>query len=177
MDDHAAQRQPWIVCSLILLGVVARLVPHPWNATPIMAIALFGGTYLSKRWAILLPLTTVILSDAIIGWHTTMLFTWVAFVLTGGLAWWVRARPSASRIVAAALAGSLLFFLISNFGVWVVGGLYPLTAKGLRDCFVAAIPFYRNTLLGDLLYTGAFFGLYALIRRPVSFFHRPARMS
>ena len=174
MNDRAAQRQPWIVFSLILLGVVARLVPHPWNATPIMAIALFGGTYLSKRWAILLPLATVILSDAIIGWHTTMPFTWTAFALTGGLAWWVRSRPGAARIATAALAGSLLFFLITNFGVWIVGGLYPPTAQGLRDCFVAAIPFYRNTLIGDLVYTGAFFSAYAVIRRAQPLPH-PAR--
>lgn len=165
MNEHSASRQTGIIYGLIVLGVVSRLVPHPWNATPIMAIALFGGTYLSRRWAILLPLATIILSDAIIGWHATMLFTWGAFALTGGLAWWVRMRPSASRIAAAGVAGSLLFFLITNFGVWVAGGLYPSTALGLRDCFVAAIPFYRNTLIGDLVYTGAFFGVYALIRR------------
>ena len=103
------------------------------------------------------------LSDALIGWHNTMLFSWSAFVLTGLLAWWVRQRPGIWRILAGATSGSILFFLITNFGVWVAGGLYPSTLEGLRQCYVAAIPFFRNTLLGDLIYTAAFFGGYALV--------------
>ena len=79
-----------IIIGLILLGIVARLAPHPPNATPLMAIALFGGTYLAKRWSILLPLIIVATSDLIIGWHDTVLFTWGAFALTGVIAWWVR---------------------------------------------------------------------------------------
>lgn len=163
MTRTAQTDHPWIVIGLILMGIVARLVPHPPNATPLMAIALFGGTYLSKRWAILLPLIIVVLSDALIGWHNTMLFSWGAFALTGMLAWWVRRRPDARRILAAALSGSMAFFVITNFGVWVAGGLYPSTVEGLRQCYLAAIPFFRNTLLGDLLYTMAFFGGYALV--------------
>ena len=163
MTRAAQPAHPWIVIGLILMGIVARLVPHPPNATPLMAIALFGGTYLSKRWAIFLPLVIVVLSDALIGWHNTMLFSWGAFVLTGMLAWWVRKRPGVWRILAAALSGSVLFFVITNFGVWVAGGLYPSTLDGLHQCFVAAIPFFRNTLLGDLIYTTAFFGGYALV--------------
>lgn len=167
--------RPWLVFGLILIGVVARLVPHPWNATPIMAIALFGGTYLSKRWAILLPLVTIIASDVILGWHDTMLFTWAAFALTGLLAWWLRPHPSAGRIFTASVAGSLIFFLVTNFGVWLVGGLYPPTMAGLQECFIAAIPFYRNTFLGDLVYTCAFFGAYALLQRPHAIQHVASR--
>jgi hypothetical protein len=159
--------RPWygvhgFVIGLIVLGVVSRLFPHPWNATPVMAIALFGGTYLSKRWAILLPLMIVAVSDVLIGWHDTIPFTWGAFVLTGMLAWWIRRSPSAFRIMASALSGSVLFFLITNFGVWVAGSLYPRTAAGLWHCYVAAIPFFRNTVIGDLIYTTVFFGGYAL---------------
>ena len=152
----------WLVIGLIVLGVVARLVPHPWNATPLMAIALFGGTYLAKRWAILLPLAIVALSDVLLGWHNTVSFTWGAFTLSGMIAWWIRSRPSATRILVGALAGSGLFFLITNFGVWVMGGLYPRTTAGLWECYVAAIPFFRNSLAGDLLYTAALFWGYAL---------------
>ena len=162
-----------MVMALIFLGIASRLVPHPWNATPVMAIALFGGTYLSKRLAIVLPLLIVAISDAIIGFHHTILFTWGAFALTGLLAWWVRKRPDAGRILAGAIAGSALFFLITNFGVWVTGDhLYPRTAAGLWQCYVAAIPFFRHTLLGDALYTTALFGGYALL----SCLH-PARQS
>ena len=168
MNSQTSQGRFWVIYGLIVLGALSRLVPHPWNATPVMAIALFGGTYLSKRWAMLLPLATVVLSDFIIGWHETIPFTWGAFILTGMIAWWLRPRPTAARILMGALAGSVLFFLVTNFGVWAASTLYPRTADGLRDCFVAAIPFFRSTVLGDLICTTALFGAYGLLknRRP-----------
>lgn len=161
MPAPAHQRTPQIVYGLIALGVVGRLVPHPPNSTPLAAIALFSGTYLGRRWAILAPLAAVAISDLLLGWHATVPFTWGAFALTGWLSWWVRRAPTASRITAAAVAGSLLFFVVTNFGVWVVGGLYPRTAAGLWECYVAALPFLRGSFAGDLLYTAALFGGYA----------------
>lgn len=152
-----------VILGLVILGVLSRLVPHPWNATPVMAIGLFAGATLATRWAILLPLVIVALSDALIGWHSTVPFTWGGFLLTGMLGWWVRRHPSAERIVAGALAGSTLFFLLSNFGVWIIGELYPRTLDGLWACYVAAIPFFRTALAGDLVYTVALFGLYHLV--------------
>ena len=156
----------WVVYGLIVLGVISRLVPHPWNATPVMAIALLSGAYLSRRWSILLPLTIIVLSDLLIGWHNTIPFTWSAFVFTGVLGWWVRQRPTAWRIIGSSLIGSVLFFIVTNFGVWVVGELYPRTAAGFWECYVAAIPFFRGTLLGDLVYVTVFFGTYHLVTRP-----------
>ena len=158
-------RHPGLAAGLVLLGIVARLAPHPWNATPVMAIALFGGVALSKRWPILLPFLIVATSDVLLGWHRTIPFTWGAFLLTGGLAWWIRSRPTVARIVGASLVGSSLFFLITNFGVWVIGDLYPLTAQGLWQCYLAGLPFFRNTVAGDLVYTAALFGGYALATR------------
>jgi hypothetical protein len=158
-------RRSGLVVGMILLGILSRLAPHPWNATPVMAIALFGGACLSKRASILVPLSIVAVSDGLIGWHDTIPFTWGAFVPTAMLGWWVRRRASAGRIVAASLVGSLLFFVITNFGVWLVGNLYPLTRAGLWQCYVAAIPFLRGTLAGDLVYTAIFFGAYALVTR------------
>ncbi len=160
-----------VIVGLILLGVVARLAPHPPNATPLMAIALFGGTYLAKRWSVLLPLIIVAASDLVIGWHDTVFFTWGAFALTGLIAWWVRRQPSAGRILCGAFAGSLAFFLITNFGVWLIGHggtMYLKTLDGLVSCYVAAIPFFRNALLGDVAYTAALFGGYALALRAPS---------
>ena len=154
-----------LVIGLMLLGVASRLIPHPWNATPVMAIALFGGAYLSKRLAIILPLAIVVISDLIIGLHNTILFTWGAFALTGLLAWWIRKRPDATRITLGAVAGSVLFFVITNFGVWVAGELYPRTAAGLWQCYLLAVPFFRGTFLGDAVYTTVFFGGYALVSR------------
>ena len=170
MTRESNIRSPWLVYGLIMLGIIARLTPHPWNATPTMAIALFAGTHLSKRWAIVLPLLMVGATDAILKWHSTIPFTWGAFALTGLLAWGVRPRPTEGRIAAASVAGSVLFFTNTNFGVWATQSLYPPTLAGLWQCYVAAIPFFRNTLLGDLLYTAALFGGYALMR-----LLRPAR--
>ena len=147
--QRTQQDHPWLIIGLMMLGIVARLVPHAWNATPLTAIALLGGTYLAKRWAILLPLIIVAASDAILGWHNTILFTWAAFALTGVIGLWVRQRPHISRIATGALIGSGLFFLITNFGVWIAGELYARTLAGLQQCFIAAIPFWRNTLVGD----------------------------
>lgn len=167
MERERATRS-WVVLAFLLLGVASRLVPHPWNATPVMAIALFGGTHLSRRWAILLPLSIVALSDLVLGWHRTIPFTWGAFLLTGFLAWWLRRRPTAGRILTASLAGSILFFVLTNFGVWVVGGLYPRTAAGFWECYVAAVPFFRSALMGDLVFTAVLFGGYGLWLRCTS---------
>ena len=169
--NHSEHSTPsGLVYGLLLLGIVARLVPHPWNATPLTAIALFGGVYLSKRWAIVLPLGIVAVSDIALGWHTTMPFTWGTFAIIGMLAWWVRSHLSVARIAAGSLAGSTLFFLVTNFGVWLTQALYPHTAGGLWQCYMAGVPFFRNALVGDLVYTAALFGLYAFAsaRRPAT---------
>ena len=165
---ETAQERPisqWMVIGLIGLGVVARWVPHPPNVTPLTALALFGGAYLSRRWAIGLPLVAVVLSDLVIGLHETVAFTWGAFALAGLLGWWVRRQPSAKRIVLGSCAGSMLFFLVTNFGVWLLGHqgtMYPQTLDGLVSCYAAALPFLRNTFAGDLMWTAGLFGLYAL---------------
>lgn len=154
-----------LAMGLILLGVVARLIPHPPNVTPLTAIALFGGTSLPKRWAILLPLVIVAISDLLIGLHDVVAFTWSSLALTGLLGWWIRKRAHAARIAFCAIAGSTIFFLVTNFGVWLVGDgglMYPKTFQGLWLCYIAALPFYRNALIGDLVFTAAIFGLYAL---------------
>ena len=155
-----------LIMGLILIGIFSRFAPHLPNATPLIALALFGGTYLSRRWAILLPLTIVVVSDVVIGLHSTILFTWGAFALTGMIAWWIRLHPSPSRIVSGALLGSVLFFLITNFGVWFIANMYPLTIAGLWQCYVAAVPFFRSSLMADIVYTALFFGCYALLKHP-----------
>ena len=168
MEQTQHRERPWLAYGLIVMGVVSRLVPHPPNVTPLMAIALFGGTHLAKRWAVLLPLLIVVISDAVIGWHDTVLWSWGAFFLTGTLAWWVRSRPTPARILSGALIGSGLFFVITNFGVWAVGHLYPRTVAGLWQCYLAALPFFRNSLIGDLVYTAALFGGYACVTSSVT---------
>jgi hypothetical protein len=145
--------------SAIVVAAALRLVPHPPNFTPIGAMALFSGAYLGKRGlAFVAPLGPLLLSDAIIGFHTGMPFVYASVMLVVLIGWAVRSRITPMRIAPAAVASSVLFFAITNLGVWLKGIYYPQTLSGLAACYVAAIPFFQNTLAGDLFYAALLFG-------------------
>jgi hypothetical protein len=149
--------------SAILAAAVLRLVPHPPNFTPIAAMALFSGAYLGRRaLAFIVPLAALLLSDAVLGFYRGMDFVYPSVALIVLIGWWVSSRRTPLRIGAAAVASSVSFFLITNFGMWLFSGFYPLTSAGLAGCFVAAVPFFQNTLAGDLFYSGLLFGGFAL---------------
>ncbi len=154
--------------SLTVAAAVSRLIPHSPNFTPIGAMALFGGAHFhNKRAAFAVPLLAMLVSDFAMGdgIHPLTLFVYVSFALIVGLGLLIRRRMSALRIGGATLAGSVLFFAITNFGVWLQVGLYPRTLDGLAACYVAAIPFFRNTLAGDATYAVLLFGGFALAER------------
>lgn len=159
---------------LALLAAIAgaaalRLVPHPWNVSPIDAMALFSGAFLPRRLlALIAPLAALLLSDVLIGFYQGMAYVYVsvaAIVLVGFL---LSSRRSVLRVGAAAVASSVLFFVVSNFGVWAGSGMYPHSLAGLAECYAAAIPFFRNTLAGDLAYAALLFGGFTLLERSVS---------
>ncbi|MBI2885240.1 MAG: hypothetical protein HYY15_03600 [Candidatus Omnitrophica bacterium] len=165
-DSLRAQRH--LAWALMAAAITARALPHPPNVTLLSAIALFGGTALPKRWSLIVPLASIAISDALIGFHDVILFTWAGVALTAVLGWWVRREPRPGRIVRASLIGSTMFFLLTNFGVWLVGShgaMYPKTLEGLWSCYAAAVPFYRNALVADLIYTGSLFAAYAWMSR------------
>ncbi len=145
---------------LVILGMSMRLVPHPWNFTPLTAIALFAGVYLPRRYAYLVPLTAMVVSDLIIGLHDLVLFTWGSFILIGVIGIWVGRHKSVWSIGTGALGGSLMFFLVTNWAVMQFGTMYPHSWAGLVSSYVAGLPFFRNMLLGDVVYTAVVFGLY-----------------
>ena len=149
---------------LIILGVLARLLPHPANVAPIGAMALFGGVYLNKRLAVILPLVTLFVSDIFLGFHATMGYVYGSFVLASFLGMWVKNHKSPFSLVGASLLGSVLFFLITNFGVWAETSMYPKTWAGLVESYMMALPFFRNSLFGDLFYGMVFFGGYELVK-------------
>ena len=162
------------VIAMMLAAALSRLVPHPPNLTSVAAVALFGGAYLAdKRLAFLVPLGALFLSDLILGSYQHMEVVYASFALIVCIGLWLRQRPTIFRVAGAALAGSVLFFLITNFGVWCFQSLYPHTLDGLIACYVAAIPFFRNTLLGDLLYTAVLFGGFALLEMRFSALRAP----
>ncbi|MBI4097882.1 MAG: hypothetical protein HY426_02475 [Candidatus Levybacteria bacterium] len=150
---------------IIAFGVLLRLIPHPPNFAPIGAMALFGGAYLSKKYALIIPLIALFASDIVIGLHSTMPFVYLSFILIGLLGIWLKKRKNLPSVIGSAIFSSILFFVITNFGVWLVGNLYPRTLDGLIRCFYLALPFFRNTVIGDLIYVGLFFGSFELALR------------
>ncbi|MFC1804682.1 DUF6580 family putative transport protein [Candidatus Omnitrophota bacterium] len=155
-----------LALSLILIGILLRFVPHAPNFTPVAAIALFSGVYLKKKYFLVVPLLLMIASDFFIGMHNVVIFTWGGFVLVALLGPWVRKHKSGFRVFSAAVASSLIFYLVSNFGVWLMGW-YPRTIDGLISCYVMGIPFIRNFTLATVMYSAIFFGAYDLIASKV----------
>src|SRR5438132_5259109 len=140
--------------SAIAASAALRLVPHPPNFTPIGAMALFSGAYLGRRGlAFVAPLGALLLSDALLGFYSGMEFQYLSVALIVLLGWVALSRLSVLRLGVAAVASSALFFAISNFGVWLVSGMYSHSLGGLGACYAAAIPFFQNTAAGDLFYT------------------------
>ena len=155
-----------VLIIIVLAAAASRLIPHPPNLTSITAVALFGGAYSSdRRLAFLLPLAVLFLSDLILGFYTHMEVVYSSFALIVCVGLWLQKRRSTIYIVGAALASSILFFLLTNFGVWALESLYPKTMAGLLACYVVAIPFFQNTLQGDLFFTAALFGGFTLLER------------
>jgi len=162
---------------IVLAAAAMRLVPHPPNFTPIAAMALFGGVYFASRKAtFFVPLGAMYLSDLFLGFfiydygwfYGSLPFVYGSFVMIVCLGQLIRRRCTPLTIGGAALTGSVLFFIVTNFGVWFAGHVYPNTWEGLVACYVVAIPFFRNTLAGDAFYTIALFGGFALAQRAFS---------
>jgi hypothetical protein len=156
----------YVLVAMIVAAAATRLLPHPPNLTAIGAVALFGGAYFSRRWqALLVPLAAMLLSDVVLtftlysggglSWEPV---TYVCFTLTVGLGLLLHGKVGIGRVALAAIAASVMFFLVSNFAVWMGGKMYSLDAAGLVACYVAALPFAQNMLLGNLLYCGVLFG-------------------
>jgi hypothetical protein len=163
-----------LVYTLILLGALLRLLPHAPNVAPIAALALFGGTYLRRWQAFVVPLAALVLSDAAIGFDSLIsrVTVYGAFLLVGLLGLWLRQHKRPALVVGASLAGSTLFYLVTNFALFYPTQMYPHTMAGVVGSYYNALPFFRNTLGGDLYYTALFFSLYEcvqlLARHPVT---------
>lgn len=148
-----------ILTGMVLAAAMSRLIPHPPNFAPIAALALFGGAnFANKRSAFLVPLAALFLSDVFLGFSVLTPVVYGSFGLIVWLGLWLRRRRAIGPIAAAAFMGAMLFFLLTNLGVWAMTPLYPRTLKGLAECYVAALPFFWNTLAGDLVYSGLLFG-------------------
>jgi hypothetical protein len=153
---------------MIVFAALTRLLPHPPNFAAVSAMALFAGAQIGdRRLSLLVPLAAMFLTDLVLGLHSDMLPVYVcmgAMVFLGAA---IGPQGSPIRIAAASLAGSVLFFLVTNFSVWATGSIYPQSLAGLGACYVAALPFFQNTVVGDLFYTAALFGGFEFLRRAI----------
>lgn len=152
----------FIVVGLITLAAMSRLLPHPPNVSPIAAIALLGGASLSLPWSLVVPGAAMFLSDLVIGFDSfpITLSVYGSFFVAVLLGTWLRGRPSSWRLLGASLAGSILFYLVTNAAVWWFSGMYSRTLDGLMLSYFYALPFFRHTLVGDLGYTVSVFLAY-----------------
>ncbi len=160
------------IATLIAVVSLCRFLPHPPNATPVMAMALFGGALFERKWlGLVVPTLAMLLSDALLGFHSTMWAVYGSLAVAWLLGTVALRRPTASRVLGTSVAASVLFFLITNFAVWLGSGFYPQTAGGLLACYTAGLAFYNNqsffinSLLGDLFFSTLLFGSYALLQR------------
>lgn len=168
---------PLLLIGIILLAALSRLLPHPPNFSPVEAVALFGGAYFAKRsTAVWVPLLAMLISDLALSLINGGIYSeyflsagfvlvYVCIALSTVLGFGLRGRVTAVRVVGYSLLGSLLFFLITNFGAWLGSSMYPQTGAGLVAAYVAGIPFFQNTVIGTLFYAALMFGSFATLRQ------------
>ncbi|HUI74977.1 MAG TPA: DUF6580 family putative transport protein [Candidatus Acidoferrum sp.] len=157
-----------VIIAIILAAAALRIAPHPWNFTPIGAMALFSGAMLPKRWTkFALPLAALFAGDLFIGFHELMPVVYASFLVSVLIGTWLEKRRSVGRIAGATVLGAVQFYLVTNFAVWAAMTTYPKTAAGLGACYTAGIPFFWNSLAADAVYAALLFGGFALAERMI----------
>lgn len=155
-----------IFISLLILAVLSRWVSHLWNFTLLGGAFLFAGAFFQdKKTAVALMLSSMLISDFVIGFHDQMLAVYFAYLIIVVLGFLLTTAPGRVKILGLSVLGSFSFFLITNFAVWYQGLMYPMTLSGLMDCFVMGIPFYKNQLISDVLSSFAFFEVARLLNQ------------
>ena len=141
-------KKQFVIILFIAVAAIIRLMPHLPNVTPITAMALFSGVYFTQnKYAFIIPLLAMFLSDLILGFSLISIFVYLAFILVSYIG--ISSKKMNIRII---LLSSISFFIITNFGVWLIG--YPNTLNGLIECYTLALPFFRNSLIGDFVFSG-----------------------
>ena len=156
---------PLALIVLIVLAALSRILPHPFNFTPIESMALFGGAYFANRGlGIAVPLLAMLMADFFIGFHSGMPVIYATILLISVLGFALRGKVSALRVASFGLFSATLFFLVTNFAVWMEGSMYPVNLSGLLACYTAGIPFFHWQLAGVATYSTILFGGFALLR-------------
>jgi hypothetical protein len=167
-SGYALLLRTLLALTIILLAAALRVAPHPWNFTPIGAMALFSGALLrDRRLAYVFPLAGLFAGDLFVGLYkvTVMLLVYASFLFSVLIGRFLQGRRTIPRIAGATLLGSMQFFLITNFAMWWLLDSYPRTLPGLAACYLTGLPLFWNTLAGDAFYAALFFGAFALAER------------
>ena len=162
-STHAFVLRATLAAVMIILAAVVRVLPHPWNFTPIGAMAIFSGAmFRDRRVAFLFPLAALFAGDLFVGIHRLIPVVYASFLLSVFIGTWLANHRTVLRIGGAVFLGGLQFFLVTNFGVWQLLGTYPHTPAGLAACYLSGLPLFGNALAGDAIYATLFFGIFAL---------------
>lgn len=155
----------YFALGFLVFSMVMRLVPHLPNMAPIGALALFSGVYLKRRYSFLVPIVALLVSDLFIGFYDWRLMAVVygSFAISVVIGWLTRKDKNTFSIALGTLGGSIIFFLATNFAVWLFSDWYTQSLSGLLMSYTLALPFFRNSLIGDVFYTFMFFGVYELV--------------
>jgi len=152
-----------VIAGMVLAAALFRLFPHPPNLAPIAAMALFSGAYVAdRRIAFMLPLAAMLISDLLLGLHSALLLVYVCMAISVAIGMQLKNRIRLMTVAGASVLSSVQFFVITNFGVWLSTGMYSPDLSGLASSYVAALPFFHNTLIGDALFSALLFGGFAL---------------
>ncbi len=155
-----------LIVGMVLAAALFRLFPHPPNFTPVAAMAIFAGAHIAdRRLALLVPLAAMFASDALIGLHSAIVLVYVGMAISVVIGMQLKNKIRITTVAGASVLSSVLFFIITNFGVWLTTGMYAPNVSGLIASYVAAIPFFQNSLLGDALFSGLLFGGFALFSK------------
>ena len=167
-----------VALGMMVIAMASRFIPHWYNFTAVGAMGLFGAAYLPKKYAFIIPLAALWISDLILNnviyasfyngfvWFSLRsLFVYIGFLALVGVGVLALKQISGRQILSASIMGSVVFFLISNFGSFVVDPIYPKTAQGLGASYLAGIPFFWNTLLANIIYAFLFIGSFEWIKR------------
>ena len=156
-----------VIGILVIFAIITRLIPHPFNFTAIGALALFSGSVIAnKKLAFLIPVAAMLVADAILGFHSSMIPVYLCFILTVWIGMTMVRRINLLSVPSGALMSSILFFLVTNLPFWYADiSLYPLSWKGTIESYTAALPFFGNQIAGDLFYSVTLFSAYYVLRQ------------
>ncbi|HKW32599.1 MAG TPA: DUF6580 family putative transport protein [Candidatus Acidoferrum sp.] len=183
MNSQVSQKENLLYRLLLALVIIAiaaalRIAPHPWNFTPVGAMALFSGAIIKdRRLAFAFPLIALFAGDVFVGFYKVgiMLMVYASLLLSVFIGRFLQGRRTVLGLSAGTLLGSAQFFLITNFAVWWLLNSYPKTAAGLASCYLAGLPLFWNTVAGDAFYAALFFGAFALAEHFVPVVRDPAQ--